>query len=102
SSDLSTSRLYYRMGQLLEFIFEDLDEAKNAYVWAHDLDATNLAALWGRQDVALKAEDYGTYAELLYNEVNSATDVYRQLDALVELGEMYRTHLQEPEAAAQC
>lgn len=98
----SKSRLYYRMGQLLEFLFEDLDEAKNAYVWANDLDASNLAALWGREDVALKAEDYGTYAELLYNEVNSATDVYRQLDALVELGEMYRIHLQEPEAAAQC
>ncbi len=98
----SKSRLYYRMGQLLHLAFVDLDEAKNAFVWAHDLDPNNLAALWAREDVARDQEDWGTYAELLYNEVQAPSDVGRQLDAMLDLGDVYRDRLDQPDGAAQC
>ncbi|MEZ4459655.1 MAG: hypothetical protein R3E66_07960 [bacterium] len=104
--DLATadakSRLYFRMGQLLRGLFEDMDEAKNAFVWAHDLDPTNYAALWARQEIAKVQGDWGTYAELLYGEVQEPSDVARQLDAMLDLGDVYRDHLEQVDGAAQC
>lgn len=96
------SRLYYRMGQLLEVLFEDLDEAKNAFVWSHDLDPGNFAALWAREEVAKAQGDWGTYAELLYAEVQEPSDVGRQLDAMMDLGDVYSEHLGQVDGAAQC
>lgn len=102
SDAASKSRLYFRMGQLLEKVFTDLDEAKNAYVWAHDLDPSNFASVWARQEIAKAQEDWGTYAELLYNEVQSPSDIGRQLEAMLDLGDIYRDRLEQPEGAAQC
>ncbi len=96
------SRLYFRMGELLEFLFEDIAESQNAYNYALELDPGNMAAYWGRQRTAKKAEEWADYAELLYNEIQVTEDTPRQLDALLELGDVYLQHLDQAEGAAQC
>ncbi len=101
-SDSQKSRLYFRMGSILEEKLEDYDEADTAYRWAVELDKANTAARWGRQGLARRQENWTSLAELLYEQAESAQTVERQLEALLDLGDVYRLQLGQPEEAAQC
>lgn len=100
--DASKSRLYLRMGSILEELVEDFEEADSAYRWSLELDVTNTAAHWSRQDLARRRGSWTALATLLYEEVESTEDVSRQLELLLDLGDVYKDHLEQPEEAAQC
>ena len=100
--DRQKSRLYLRMGSILEELVEDLEEADSAYKWALELDKANTAARWSRQSLARRSQDWPALAELLYEEVESSENVERQLEALLDLGDVYRERLGQDDEAAQC
>ncbi len=100
--DASKSRLYLRMGSILEELVEDFDEADSAYRWSIELDGGNSAARWSRQDLARRRGSWTSLAALLYEEVESTQDSARQIELLLDLGDVYKDQLDQVEEAAQC
>src|SRR5690606_14585582 len=87
---------------ILEELVEDFDEADSAYRWSLELDESNTAARWSRQDLARRRESWAALATLLYEEIEATEDVERQLELLLDLGDVYKDHLDSPDEAAQC
>lgn len=96
------SRLYQRMGSILEDFLGNSEEADNAYKWALQLDPANVIAMWSRQLLARKESSWVRLAELLVEEIESSSDANQQLFQSITLGELYRDYLGNSEAAAQC
>ncbi|MEC9398032.1 MAG: hypothetical protein VX475_10455, partial [Myxococcota bacterium] len=60
------SRLYSQLGVVLDELIGDAEQADQMYSSALQLDAGNLAAMWSRQQLAIKTDAWGRVAELLY------------------------------------
>lgn len=101
-SNVERSRLYQRMGFILEQMFGDEGEATNAYKYARELDAENLAAMWAQERIARSNESWGELGELLAQELEIAGDTGRQVQISVELGNLYLRQLDNDEAALEC
>jgi tetratricopeptide (TPR) repeat protein len=97
-----TSRMYLRMGNILEDVLQDAAEADNAYNYAFELDQTNILALRYRQSLARQQEEWLRLAEVLYQEASVGEDAERQMDLMLDLGDVYLHHLERAEDAAQC
>ena len=96
------SRLFARMGCILEDFIGDPAQADTAYERALDLNPGNWVAIWSRQGLARRTSDWEGLAELLIYEIDQTTDPRRQADLSLAVGEIYRDHLNAEEAAAQC
>ncbi len=97
-----SSRLYLRMGNILEDVIEDLGEADNAYNYAAELDPGNILALRYRQELARSQGEWLRLAEVLYAEASVGDDAARQMEVMLDLGDVYLRHLEREEDAAQC
>lgn len=96
------SRLYSQLGVVLDELIGDAEQADQMYSYALQLDAGNLAAMWSRQQLAIKTDAWGRVAELLYAELQATEDVDRQLELMLDLGDVYRGQLDQADAAIQC
>ncbi len=96
------SRLYMRMGTILGGLLGDMEEAGNAFVYALELDPSNVAARWAHQDLVRDQQDWAKLAELLYAEVESGGEPIDQARAAVDLGRVYRDQLGDADGAVQC
>ncbi|RAL22930.1 hypothetical protein DL240_08540 [Lujinxingia litoralis] len=96
------SRLYQRMGSILEDFVGDLEQADTAYKWALDLDPDNVIALWSRQVLARKQAAWERLAGLMIEEIEQTEDAVRQSTLSLTVGEIYRDYLNNPESACQC
>jgi len=101
-SNRERARLYVRMGYILEQLFGDLGEADNAYSYALELEADNLAAMWSRERVARRNGEWKQLGELLAREIELVDSTARQTEISVELGEVYLEELQNEDAAREC
>ncbi len=95
------SRLYQRMGCILEDFVGDLDQADTAYEYALTLDPHNKAALWSRRALAQKQQAWDRLAEVLIEEIELSDDPRRQSELSVMVGEIYRDHLDMLENAGE-
>ncbi|MBA2661697.1 MAG: hypothetical protein H0U74_05340, partial [Bradymonadaceae bacterium] len=100
--EIYKSRLYQRMGCILEDFMGDMEEADNAYKWALQFDPANVLALWSRQLLAKKESAWARFAELLVEEIERSDDPAEQAEQSITLGEIYRDYLDSADAASQC
>ncbi|TXD34578.1 tetratricopeptide repeat protein [Lujinxingia vulgaris] len=96
------SRLYQRMGSILEDFVGDLEQADTAYKWALDLDPNNVIALWSRQVLARKQAAWEKLATLMIEEIEQTADPLRQSALSLTVGEIYRDYLDSADSARQC
>ena len=96
------SRLYMQLGTVLTQMVGDPETAKQMYDYALQLDGRNIAAMRSRAALAAKESAWPRVAELLYAELNITEDAERQVELLLDLGDVYRTHLEQPDHALQC
>lgn len=102
SEPADQSRLYSQLGVVLDELIGDPEQADQMYSYALQLDANNLAAMWCRQQLAAKTSAWERVAELLYAELQATENVERQLELMLDLGDVYREQLGQDEAALQC
>ncbi len=98
------SVLYYRVATILRDVLKNNEDAEGAYAYALQLDPSNLAAFWARQSLAETDGRWEDYAALLIAEyqmlTGAETDIERQLEILLDLGDVYHQHLDLSEDAA--
>ena len=98
----SQSRMYGQLGSVIDGMIGDAEQADEMYSYAVQLDDRNLSALWSRQRLAAKASAWEKVAELLYAELQATQETERQLELMLDLGDVYRLNLGQDDAAAQC
>ena len=96
------ARLYVRMGNVLEDVLQDADQAAQMYRYAQDLDPSSSAGLIRLQGLALKSQDWPTLGGLLLQELNVVEDATRQVELMLALGQLYLEQLNLPAEALQC
>ena len=96
------SRMYALLATVLSDMVGDLDQADELYTYALQLDEQNVAAMWRRQALAVKSEAWERAAELLYAELEATQEAERQIELMLDLGDLYAVRLGQPDAARQC
>lgn len=101
SDPTDQSRLYFQLGVVLDELLGDHEQADQMYSYAFHRDMTNLAAMWCRQQLAAKTSAWERIAELFYAELQRTEDVERQIELMLDLGDVYHERLGQDDAALQ-
>ena len=93
--------LYERLGEILVRVGQD-QQADSMFSYARTLNEQSVNAVWAMQSLARANEAWEHLSELVYAELEMAEDATRQLELLLDLGDIYKDHLHNVEAAKQC
>lgn len=96
------ARLYLRLGNVLEDSLEDTEQAAQMYRYALDLDPAHEAPLLCLQKLARATKNWSELVNLLLQELNLIEFPARQLELMLQLGELYLSVFEQRDEALQC
>ena len=95
------SRLYLRLGQILEDSLGDREQADGMYNYAIQLSDQNVGAIIRRKLIAQTTQDWEALATLILQQINATEDTAAQVELMLDLGDTYVLNGQNEEAL-QC
>ncbi len=95
------SVMYTRLGEILETMVGDEDQAYDMFKYAAQLDDENGGAVISASALARRKEDWPELADLLIKEINISEQVEVKLERMLDLGDLY-LQLEQAEAAGEC
>lgn len=95
------SRLYLRLGQILEDSLGDREQADGMYNYAIQLSDQNVGAIIRRKLIAQTTQDWEALSTLILQQINATQDTEEQVALMLDLGDAYALNGQNEEAL-QC
>ncbi|MFB6262605.1 MAG: hypothetical protein ABEL76_03105, partial [Bradymonadaceae bacterium] len=90
------------MGSILEAEVGDLGEAAKSYQYSQQLASGKRPAVWARQSLARRREEWSKLGDLYAEELEVTDDRGRSVELYNKLGELAREQLGDEETAVQC